>query len=178
MAGRLRRLFAFKALEMAQPLHRAGLAFPQVRKKELGWLQCKLGKGHGAPHLLHKDGVCRQSSSVLCGPPLPGCPLQRAGQFPFNGQDQQLGLGDVTQSAWFYTFSIKTPKGGKIHSWVPSAKTGEPLGHMLSASPTVYPGRLLPILPKPQPPPRPWLLTHGALCSGAQAAAATLPCPL
>lgn len=63
----------------------------------------------------------------LSDPRLPGCPLQRARQFPLNGQDQQLGLGDVTQSAWGFTHSALKPKRRKNTLMGPiSKKTGQP----------------------------------------------------
>lgn len=93
----------------------------QVRKKELELLQYKLGKGHGAPWLYKKQSNTNPISNLL----LLGVACTGPG-FPFNEQDQQLGLGDVTQSAWGFTCSaLKPPKEEKYTHGSHQQKQGQ-----------------------------------------------------
>ena len=88
-----------------------------------------------------------KSSSFLI--PSPGVPSAGGPQFPFNGQDQQLGLADVTQSAWGLTHSALKPKGRKNTLTGPiSKKRDSQLMQRLSASSPAHLCGLLPILPK------------------------------
>lgn len=77
-------------------------------------------------------------------------PSTEGGQFPFNGQERQLGPeGCYTIRLGFYVFSIKTPKGGKNILMGPISKNEDSkLMQMLRPSSTIYLCGLLPLRPK------------------------------
>lgn len=108
---------------MIWPTYKASPAFSQVRRKESD-LQCLFftveawKRPYGAPRLYKKPS----HSTLPSHPLLLGCPPPRTGTSPLMAGAAAGPEGCYTTRLGFYVFSIKTPKGRKIYSWVPSAK--------------------------------------------------------
>ena len=98
LPGRLGRLWASRLLRHGLAVAYSGPSPPPGKKKRNSGSWEKAGGGGGTGvggHLLHQEGVCPPSSSTLSnGSPYPGVPSSapQGPQFPFNGQDEQLGL--------------------------------------------------------------------------------------